>query len=65
MVLKIYALVWSLVAALAGLSYVTGNLNEMTVTVFALVISTLAAVGVVTVLPWWVDRKYTWRYQEQ
>jgi hypothetical protein len=63
MVMKIYAVVWLLVLASAGLLYFTGNLNEMTLTVFGFIAATHFALGVVAVLPWWVDRKYTWRYQ--
>ena len=62
MVTKIYALVWLLVLSVAGLFYFTGNLNEVTFTVFGLVLSTLFSVGLVLVLPWWVDRRYSWHY---
>lgn len=63
MVTKIYALVWLVVVASAGLLYFTGNLNEMTLTVFGFVVFTLFAAGIVAVLPWWVDKKYTWKYE--
>ena len=63
MVMKIYALIWVVVAASAGLLYFAGNLNELTLTVFGFIASTLFAIGIVTVLPWWMDKKYTWEYE--
>ena len=62
MVTKIYALVWLLVAAAASLFYFTGNMNELTFTVLGFVFSTLLFTGLVAVLPWWVDKKYSWGY---
>jgi hypothetical protein len=62
MVTKIYALLWLVVVASAGLFYFTGNLNEMTLTVFGFLAFTLFAAGIVAVLPWWVDKKYSWKY---
>jgi membrane protein YdbS with pleckstrin-like domain len=63
MVMKFYAVIWLVVVAAAGLLYSTGNLNEITLTVFGFVAFTLLAAGIVAVLPWWVDEKYTWKYE--
>jgi hypothetical protein len=62
MLMKIYALVWLLVAAATGLLLFTGNFNELTMTVMGFVLSTLAFAGLVVVLPWWVDKSYSWNY---
>ena len=62
MVTKIYALVWLLAIAVAGLFYFTSNINEITLTIFGFVFSTLVFAGLVAVLPWWVDRRYSWKY---
>ena len=62
MVTKIYALVWLLVVGAAGLFYLAGNLNELTLTVFGFVASTLTFAGLVGVLPWWMDKQYSWKY---
>lgn len=62
MVIIIYALIWLLVAASAGFLYFTGNFNEVTLTVFGFLISALFFMGIVAVLPWWVDKRYTWKY---
>ena len=62
MVTKIYALVWlALVAAASGF-YFTGNFNELTMVVLGFALSTVVAVGLVLVLRWWVDRRYSWKY---
>ncbi len=62
MLTKIYALVWLVVVVAAGLFYFTGNINELTLTVFGFLLSTLAFAGLVVVLPWLVDRQYSWKY---
>lgn len=59
MLIIIYALVWILVATAAGILFVTGNFNEMTMTVFGFLISALFFTGLVAVLPWWVDKRYS------
>jgi hypothetical protein len=58
----IYALIWLFTAASAGLLYFTGNFNELTLTVFGFIFSTLVFMGFVAVLPWSVDRRYSWKY---
>jgi hypothetical protein len=62
MVVIIYALIWLLTAASAGLLYFTSNFNELTMTVFGFMFSTLVFMGLVAVLPWWVDKQYSWKY---
>lgn len=58
MLVIIYALIWLLTAASAGLLYFTGNFNELTLTVFGFIFATHTFMGVVAVLPWWVDKRY-------
>ena len=62
MVTKLYAFIWLVVVAAAGVVGFTGNFNEVTVTIFAFVVSTLVFAGVVAVLPWWIDKRYSWNY---
>lgn len=62
MVTKIYALVWLVVAGAASLFYLTDNFNELTLTFFGFVFSTLLFAGLVAVLPWWTDKQYSWKY---
>jgi hypothetical protein len=62
MVMKFYAMTWLIVLAAAGVAYFTDNFNEVTLTVFGFVVSTIFAMGIVAVLPWWVDKKHTWIY---
>ena len=62
MILGIYALIWLFAALSAGLLYVTGNFNELTLTVFGFIFSTLVFMGIIAVLPWWVDKKYSPKY---
>lgn len=59
MLLIIYALVWMLVAAAAGILFVTGNFNEMAMTVFGFLFSTLFFAGIVAVLPWWMKKRHS------
>jgi membrane protein YdbS with pleckstrin-like domain len=65
MVVRIYALAWLLVMASAGVLLFSTPLNELTMTIFGFVVSVLAAAGIVMVLPWWVNKKYTWRYEDR
>lgn len=65
MMTKIYALMWLLVSGAAGLFYFTGNLNELTMTIFGFILSTLVFAGLVAVLPWWVDKNYSWDYSQR
>ena len=62
MLAKIYALVLLVAAGGAGLFYFTGNFDEVTLTVFGFIYSTLLFAGLVAVLPWWVDKQFSWRY---
>jgi hypothetical protein len=62
MILIIYALIWMLTAAAAGLLFFTGKFNELTMTVFGFIFSTLVFMGMIAVLPWWVDKRYSWNY---
>jgi len=60
--LIIYALIWILALAAAGVVYLTGSLGEMTVTVFGFIFATIFFAGFVMVLPFWVDERYAWKY---
>ena len=62
MVLIIYALIWLLTAASVGILYFTGNFNELTMTVSGFISATLVFMGMTAVLPWWVDKRYSWKY---
>ena len=62
MVAIVYALIWLLAAASAGLLLITGNFNDLTLAVFGFIFSTLVFMGMIAVLPWWVDKKYSWKY---
>jgi hypothetical protein len=62
MVAKIYALIWLLVIGAAVVVGFTDNFNEVTVTVLGFIVSTLIFGGLIAVLPWWVDRQYSWKY---
>ena len=62
MMIMIYALIWLLTGASAGLLYFTGNFNELTMTVFGFIFSTLVFMGMIAVLPWRVDKQYSWKY---
>jgi len=59
MVVIIYALIWLLTAVSAGILYLTGNFNELTLTVFGFIFSTLVFMGMIGVLPWWADKRYS------
>ena len=64
MVLRIYALIWLLVVASAALIFFTGNFNDLTLTVFGFIFSTLFFMGFLAVLPWWLDKIYAPKYYE-
>ena len=51
MIARIYGLVWLLAAAAAVGGYLTGFSNELTLTIFGFVFTTLAFLGVIAVLP--------------
>ncbi len=59
MLVVIYAVIWLLTLAAAGILYLTGNFNELTLTVFGFIFSTLVFMGMTAVLPWWVDKRYS------
>ena len=60
--LIIYVLSLFLVLAAAGVVYLTGNFNELMVTVFGFTFAALLGAGLVMVLPFWVDEHYSWKY---
>ena len=65
MVIKIYAFIWLMLIASAGLLFMTRGFSEMTLTIFGFALSTLVFAGIIAVLPWWVDKRYTWKYQDR
>ena len=50
-VARIYALVWLFVAAVAGVMYLTGYFNLVTLTVFGFIIAALIFIGMIAVIP--------------
>ena len=64
MVIRIYALIWLLFVASTAAIYFTGNSTETTLTVFGFIGATLFASAITLVLPWWVEKRYTWVYEE-
>lgn len=62
MLIVFYVLIWFVVAAAAGILYLTGNFNEMWLTVFGFLVSTLFFMSFTAVLPWWVDKRYSYKY---
>ena len=61
-VARIYALVWFFVAAVAGVMYLTGYFNSVTLTVFGFIIAALTFIGMIAVLPSTVGHHYSPRY---
>ena len=64
MITKIYALIWLFAIASGVAMFVTGGFSDTTITLFGFAISTLTFAGIIVVLPWWVDRRFTWKYQD-
>ncbi len=64
MVTKIYGLAWLLVAAATGVLFFAG-FSEVSLTILGLVAATLVFAGLTGVLPWWVDKHYSWDYQSK
>lgn len=62
MVMIIYGLIWLLMGAVFGLLYLTGYFNELALAVGGFSFSTLFFMGIVAVLPWWVDKRHSWKY---
>lgn len=62
MVPKVYTLIWVVVIAAAAGLYFTGNFNEIALNVFGFIFSTLLLGFFVAVLPWLMDKHYTWKY---
>ena len=48
---KIYALIWFFVAVVAGVMYLTGYFNSVTLTVLGFIISALIFIGMIAVIP--------------
>lgn len=65
MLIVIYALIWVLFAATAGILFAAGHFNEMASTVFGFLFSTLFFAGIVAVLPWWLDKRYSRFYPKK
>ena len=59
MLAMIYALVWILIIAAAGALYAAGYFSDLAVTAFGFLASTLFVGGVLWILPWWADRRYS------
>lgn len=65
MLIRIYASIWLMLIASAGILFVTRGFSEMTLTIFGFALSTLGFAGIIAVLPWWVDKRYTPKYQDR
>ena len=65
MVTKTYAFVWFITIASAALFYLLGAPSDLVLMVFGFAFATLLFMGVVFVLPWWVDKKFSWDYQSR
>lgn len=57
--IRIYGLIWFLVLAATGASYLMGLINEMTFPIFGFVFSTLVVGGFVAALPAWLNEHYS------
>jgi len=57
--LRIYGLTWLLVLAATGVSYFAGLINAMTRPIFGFVLSALAVMGFVAVLPAWLNHHFS------
>jgi hypothetical protein len=59
---KIYGFVWFLAAATAAAAYLSGFSDEITLTIFGFVFSTLVFLGIVAVLPVLMNEHYSPRH---
>jgi hypothetical protein len=59
MLIKVYILLWFVVAAAAGVVFSAGFFNEMWLTIFGFLFSTLFFMGFVAVLPWWLSQPFS------
>ena len=57
--LRIYGSIWLLVSAAVAVSYFAGLLNETTLVISGFVVSTLAAMGLLGLLPALIDDHFT------
>lgn len=59
MLIKVYILLWVLVAAVAGGLFSFGYFNEIWLTVFGFLFSTLFFMSLTAILPWWVSQPFS------
>jgi hypothetical protein len=57
--IRIYGLIWLLVLAATGGFYLMGLTNAMTLPIFGFIFSTIAAGGLLAVLPMWLNEHYS------
>lgn len=55
---RFYILVWMAAIAAAGITFFTGNFNDLAAVIFGFTFSTIAFAGLFGVLPWWMDKFY-------
>jgi hypothetical protein len=63
MVTKTYAFGWLITVASAALFYLLGAPSDLVLTIYGFAVATLLFMGIVFVLPWWVDKNFSWDYQ--
>lgn len=56
---RIYGLIWLLVLIGTGIAFYTGSLNAVTCPFFGFALSTIAVLGVVAVLPLWLNDHFS------
>lgn len=62
MVARVYIAVFLTVSVLTGMLAANGKADDLIIAGLGFLLATLLFLGLVAVLPWWVDQKYTWKY---
>lgn len=55
MIVKIYGMLWAILAIVAGLTFVTGNMTEIAGVAFGFVVFGLIFMGMISVLPFTIS----------
>ena len=59
---RLYILAWLIFAAAGAVLYMAGYDNQQALFIGGIVAATLAFMGPIAVLPWWVDRQFAPKY---